>query len=40
MKAQMENGFIYVSEEADWALLAAGSFFEGYSEKDDIYDEV
>lgn len=29
-----------LSDETGWALLTARSFFEGYMEKDNIYDDV
>ncbi len=29
-----------LSDEEGWALLTARSFFEGYSEKDSVYDRL
>lgn len=29
-----------ISDEMGWSLLTARSFFEGYSEKDAVYDDV
>ena len=30
----------YLSDEEAWTLLTAESFFEGYSEKDSVYDSL